>query len=99
MVVQHENFQMGVVAVRERSQAGVNALFLISSGNQHGNKRGGGRQLGGRGEAEDLEIKKIVEDEQAQASERDDMEDLHERGMDFLGGYRIAGKAKKPATY
>jgi hypothetical protein len=42
---------------------------------------------------------KVVEDEQAQASERDDVEDLHERGMVFLGSYRIAGKAKKPATY
>ena len=65
VVVEHEDLEVGIVAGRQRFQAGADSLLLIPSRDQHGDFWQGGDRGRSRRKAKGFKIQKVVKEEEA----------------------------------
>ena len=61
VVIENENFKIGVLATDQRLQAWLDSLFLVSGWNEDGNFRDGGRGLGYQRKPECPQVEQIID--------------------------------------
>jgi hypothetical protein len=85
VVVEDQDLQIRIVAVRQCTQAGADPLFFIPGGDQYRDFRGRGKEVCDRRKPKGFEIQKVVEKEKAQRTEDEDVKNIHGHGESVLG--------------
>ena len=80
MVVEHEDFQVGVVALEKGLQAWGDSFALVSGGNK--DREGGkGREVGRNDrKTKDPQIEEIIQQQKAEGTQDEDVKKFHEQG-------------------
>jgi len=80
MVVEHEDFELGIGAAEKGFQAWGDSFSLIPGGNEDG-EGGERREVGGNdGKAKDPQIEEIIEQQKTEGTQDEDVEEFHRQG-------------------